>query len=375
MPINSAPENLPDLLGVARGDKPADLLLRNARIVNVFSGQIEECDIAILRDRIAGVGAGYQAHQTVDLQRAFVAPGLIDAHVHIESSLCIPPQFARAVVPRGITTVVADPHEIANVAGVDGVRFMADCSRSLPLRVVLMGSSCVPATSMATSGAELSADDLARLRADGTVYGLSEVMNFPGVIAGDGQILAKLRAFADRPKDGHAPAVCGKRLNAYVASGIGSEHEAVTVEEAREKLSRGMYIFIREATNALVGERFTEAPLQRPDERVAHRVVVVLLDAVAEVARAQVLEDRQQRRRIRQAAHGAADHRHQHAALLLHVALEQAPQRWIHFEQPPVEHVCGGRGDRQHVHEAFLHQLDLAGGHGISLLLGLHCSP
>src|SRR5687768_4041934 len=217
------------LLSVARGDSPADLVLKNGRIVNVFSGEIEQADVAIYGNRIAGVGSGYHGNVQVDLRGLFVAPGLIDAHVHIESSLCLPAQFARAVVPRGVTTVVADPHEIANVAGAAGVRFMAEASRGLPLRVVLMGSSCVPATDLATAGAKLSAEDLAQLLKDGVVHGLAEVMNFPGVIRGDADVLRKIETFHRRPVDGHAPGVSGKSLSAYVASGIGSDHECVTV--------------------------------------------------------------------------------------------------------------------------------------------------
>jgi adenine deaminase len=238
------------LLSVARGDEPADLVLRNGRIVNVFSGEIEQADIAIQVDRIAGIGANHRGKREVDLQNAYVAPGLIDAHVHIESSLCAPPAFASAIVPRGITTVITDPHEVANVAGVAGIRFMIDASRGVPLRVVFMAPSCVPATDMATSGAALNADDLAALLADRSVHGLAEVMNFPGVINADAEVLAKVQAFAARPIDGHAPGVRGAALNAYVAAGIGSDHECVTVEEAREKLARGLYVLIREATNA-----------------------------------------------------------------------------------------------------------------------------
>jgi adenine deaminase len=238
------------LLAVARGDEPADLLLRGGRVVNVFSGAIEEVDIAIVDGLVAGLGAGYVAREAVDLDGAYVAPGLIDAHVHIESSLCIPAQFAQAVTPRGVTTVVADPHEIANVAGLAGVRFMAQNSADLSLSVVLMASSCVPATHMETTGATLAAAELAQLLTEGAVHGLAEVMNFPGVVFGDPEVLAKVDAFEGRPRDGHAPALTGKQLNAYVASGIGSEHECTTVEEAREKLARGLYILIREATNA-----------------------------------------------------------------------------------------------------------------------------
>lgn len=239
-----------NFLAVARGDQPADLLLCNGRVVNVFSGDIEDADVAIYNGRIAGIGSGYSAAEKVDLQGAFIAPGLIDAHVHIESSLCLPAQFAAAVVPRGVTTVVADPHEIANVAGVDGVRFMADCSRDLPLQVVLMAPSAVPATHMETSGATLTAEDLAALLAEGTVHGLAELMNFPGTVHGDPDVLAKIAAFSGRPRDGHAPALSGQALNAYAAAGAGSDHECATVAEAAEKLARGFYILIREATNA-----------------------------------------------------------------------------------------------------------------------------
>lgn len=239
-----------ELLEVARGDRPADLVFRNGRIVNVFSGDIEDADVALYGDRIAGVGAGYAATEEVDLQGAFIAPGLIDAHVHIESSLCLPAQFAGAVVPRGVTTVAADPHEIANVAGVEGVRFMADCSRNLPLQVLLMAPSAVPATDMETSGAVLDAADLTELLEKGTVHGLAELMNFPGTIQGDPEVLAKIAAFSGRPRDGHAPALTGQPLNAYAAAGAGSDHECATIAEAEEKLARGFYVLIRESTIA-----------------------------------------------------------------------------------------------------------------------------
>lgn len=242
--------DLVQLLAVARGDVPADLLLHNVRLVNVFSGQIEETDVAIHAGYIAGIGSGYTALATVDLSGAYLAPGLIDAHVHIESSLCLPAHFASAILPHGVTTVVTDPHEIGNVAGIAGIRFMAESSRALPLGVFIMAPSCVPATHMETTGARLEAAELAPLLADGTVHGLAEVMNYPGVINGDANVYAKLRAFAGRPIDGHAPALTGKALNAYVASGIGSEHECMTAAEATEKLARGLYVLIRQATNA-----------------------------------------------------------------------------------------------------------------------------
>ena len=240
----------PELLAVACGEQPADLLLRNGRVVNVLSGEIEDADVALYGAHIAGIGAGYTGVETVDLQGAYVAPGLIDAHVHIESSLCLPAQFAAAVVPRGVTTAVVDPHEIANVAGVAGVRFMAEISRDLPLQVVVMAPSAVPATHMETNGATLSAAELAALLADGTVHGLAELMNVPGAVRGDPAVLAKIAAFRGRPVDGHAPALSGPVLNAYAAAGPGSDHECATVAEAAEKLARGFYILIREATNA-----------------------------------------------------------------------------------------------------------------------------
>jgi adenine deaminase len=240
----------PDFLAIARGDAPADCVLRNGRIINVFSGEIEASDLAIAGDRIAGIAKGYRGKNEIDLRGAFVAPGLIDAHVHIESSLCTPANFTHAVVPRGITTVVADPHEIANVAGLAGIRFIHDASRGLPLGVILMAPSCVPATNLADSGATLGPDDLAALLSERTVHGLAEVMNFPAVIAGEAGTIAKINSYRMRPIDGHAPGVTAKALNAYAAAGIGSDHECVSVEEAKEKLARGLYILIREATNA-----------------------------------------------------------------------------------------------------------------------------
>lgn len=239
-----------DLLAVARGDRPADTLLTDARLVHVFTGEIEVTEIAIAGGRIAGVGPGYQAAERIDLGGRYVVPGLIDAHVHIESSLVRPAEFARAVVPRGVTTVVTDPHEIANVLGLDGIRFMLRDSERVPLSVLVNASSCVPATDLATAGAALEAEDLAELLSEERLLGLAEVMNFPGVIAGVPSVMRKLDAFAGRVIDGHAPGVTSKALNAYVAAGISSDHEATTLEEAREKVRLGMTVFLREATNA-----------------------------------------------------------------------------------------------------------------------------
>lgn len=233
----------------ARGDDAADLLIKNARVVNVFSHEIVETDVAVAGSWIVGLG-DYRAKETIDLRGAYLAPGLIDAHVHIESAMVPPSEFGRAVVPMGTTTVVTDPHEIANVHGLDGIRFMAESARRGALSMYIMASSCVPATHMETSGALLESADLATLKGSPWLLGLAEVMNFPGVVHGDESVLAKLESFADLVVDGHCPALTGRELNAYVAAGIHSDHECTTLEEAREKLRLGLTILIREATNA-----------------------------------------------------------------------------------------------------------------------------
>lgn len=240
---------LATLIQSARGNLPADLLLKNGRVVNVFTGEIEETSVAISGSRIVGLG-DYDAKKITDLKGAYIAPGFIDAHVHIESALVPPYEFARAVVPHGVTTVVVDPHEIANVLGSEGIRYMLDASKYTPFSVYVMASSCVPATHLETSGATLRWSDLIEFKNDPWVLGLAEVMNYPGVINGDLEVLDKLRAFADTRMDGHCPGLTGRDLEAYVAAGIASDHECTTVAEANEKLRRGMYVMIREASNA-----------------------------------------------------------------------------------------------------------------------------
>jgi adenine deaminase len=261
--------SLKRLLSVARGDEAADLLFRGGTVANVFTGKLERADVAVVGDLIAGVGHGYEGKVVVDVAGRVLAPGLIDAHVHIESSLATPPQFARAVLPRGTTTVISDPHEIANVHGLEGIRFMLDASEGLPLSVFVMASSCVPATHMGTAGANLSADDLRPLLDHPRVLGLAELMNFPGAILGAPEVMAKLAAFEGRVIDGHAPGVSGSALNAYVAAGIQSDHECTTAEEAREKLARGLFVFFREATNARNLEALLPALTQATSRRIA----------------------------------------------------------------------------------------------------------
>jgi adenine deaminase len=242
--------NLPNFLKIARGDESADLLLRNGRVINVFTGEIVDADVAITDDTIVGVGSGYEATEEIDLGGRYVCPGLIDSHVHIESSMVTPPQFARTVVPRGTTTAVTDPHEIANVAGAAGIRYMLAASEGLPLTVYVNLPSCVPATHMGTAGASLEADDLLALADLPRVIGLAEFMNVPGAVLGMPNALEKLTAFQGRVIDGHAPSVSGKWLQAYVGAGPGSDHECTDADEMLEKLRLGMVVFVRESTAA-----------------------------------------------------------------------------------------------------------------------------
>ncbi len=237
-----------DRLAVARGDMPAELVLQNAQLMNVITGEIYETDIVVHDRYVVALGKGYEAEKAVDLGGKYVAPGLIDAHVHIESSLVTPPEFARAVLPHGITTVVTDPHEIANVLGLEGMRFMLESAKHGLLNMYVMASSCVPATHMETSGARLEAEDLEQLVSNKWVLGLAEVMNYPGVALGDEGMLDKITLYRNMVLDGHAPGMSGQMLNAYVTAGIQSEHECTTVDEALEKLRLGLTIFIREGT-------------------------------------------------------------------------------------------------------------------------------
>ncbi|MCJ7668895.1 MAG: adenine deaminase [Dehalococcoidia bacterium] len=241
--------NLKKLISVARGEIPADLLLKNARIVNTFIGEIEQADVAIYGDRIAGVGDYDEAREIIDLQGRFLAPGLINGHTHIESSMLHPARYAQAVVPRGTLAVVTDLHEIANVCGPEGIKFVMDWARKLPLDMLFMAPSCVPATHLETSGSRISSQEIKRILAHPSVIGLGEMMNFPGVVSGDDEVLQKIGASQGRVIDGHAPGLAGKELNAYLSAGILSDHESTTFEEGKEKLRRGMYLMIREGSS------------------------------------------------------------------------------------------------------------------------------
>ena len=238
-------------ISAGRGDALADLVLRNARIINVFTDEIETADIAISGNSIVGVGT-YHGRKEVDLHGKYVCPGLIDGHIHIESSMLCGPAFEQAVLPHGTTAVVTDPHEISNVAGLEGLDFMLETTKNLTLSVYFMLPSCVPATDLDESGAVLNAEQLRPYYGDPRVLGLAELMNAYGTVRCDPKILQKIRDCTEAGKivDGHAPLLSDKDLNAYIAAGVQSDHECSNIEEAMEKLRRGQYIMIREGTAA-----------------------------------------------------------------------------------------------------------------------------
>ena len=234
-------------LSVARGETRAELLFTNAKVINVFSGEIHKSNVAIEDGRVIGFG-NYQAKRVIDLKGAYLAPSLIDGHFHVESSMLTAPEFARAVVPHGTGAVVIDPHEYANVLGLDGIRYVLESTKNLAVDFFIMLPSCVPATHLETAGAKLTADDLKLMIHDERIAGIAELMNFPGVFLGFKSELAKIAAGKGKCIDGHAPGLRGKNLNAYALAGVRSDHESVSVEEAREKLRLGMHILLREGS-------------------------------------------------------------------------------------------------------------------------------
>lgn len=241
------------LIAVARGEEPADLVLKGGRVVNVFTGEVLPADVAVAGGVIAGVGEYSRARTVVELEGRFVLPGLIDAHVHIESSLLHPASYAAAVVPRGTTAVIADPHEIANVLGMAGLEFMLRATEDLPLDVFFMVPSCVPATALETTGGTLGDRDIAAaLALSPRCLGLGEFMDFPGVLRRDPRVLARLMPAweENRPIDGHAPGVTGRDLQAYLATRAATDHEGTTVAEALEKMRAGVHVILREGSAA-----------------------------------------------------------------------------------------------------------------------------
>ncbi len=239
--------NIQQKLSVARGEQRAELLFKNARVVNVFSGEIHKTNVAVEDGRVIGFG-DYKAKKVINLKGAYLAPSLIDGHFHVESSMLTAPEFARAVVPHGTGAVVIDPHEYANVLGLDGIRYVLESTKNLAVDFFIMLPSCVPATHLETAGAKLTADDLKLMIHDERIAGVAELMNFPGVFLGFKSELAKIEAGKGKAIDGHAPGLRGKNLNAYALAGVRSDHESVVVEEAREKLRLGMHILLREGS-------------------------------------------------------------------------------------------------------------------------------
>ena len=234
-------------LSVARGEKPAELLFKNAQLVNVLSGEIHAADVAVDDGRVIGFG-NYDAREIIDLGGAYLAPSLIDGHFHVESTMVTIPEFARAVVPHGTGAMVIDPHEYANVLGMDGIRYVLESSKNLPIDFFIMLPSCVPATHLETAGARFTADDLAFMMSDDRIAGVAELMNYPGVFLGHESELAKIEAGRGKVIDGHAPGLRGKNLNAYALAGVRSDHESTELEEAREKLRLGLHLLVREGS-------------------------------------------------------------------------------------------------------------------------------
>ena len=245
-------QNFTHLIRVAKGEIPADLLIKNTQVVNVFSGKIFTADVAITEKYIAGIGDYQTGKQIIDAKNLYLIPGLMDAHIHLESTLLTPSAFARAVISHGTTSIFIDPHEIANVLGIKGINYMLKATENLPLNAFILVPSCVPATNLETSGASITAEKIAKLLQHPRVVGLAEMMNFPGVINADKTVLGKIMATHATQKviDGHAPLLTGKMLQAYIGVGIDSDHETTQLNEAIEKLEAGMWLMLRQGTAA-----------------------------------------------------------------------------------------------------------------------------
>ncbi len=255
-------------IDVAAGRELAELVLKNAKIVNVFTEEIIDGDVAIDQGYIVGIGQ-YEGEKEIDIKGKYIAPGLIDGHVHIESAMVTPSQFAKSILPAGTTAIIADPHEIANVCGLDGVQYMLDESSNIPLDVYLMMPSCVPATSFENAGAVILAENMKEMLNKDRVIGLGELMDFPGVVAADEKILDKIDVAGKKLIDGHGPVIRDKDLNAYVAAGIHTEHECTTADEMVERLRLGMYIQMREGSAA----RNLETLVKRVTKENLRRVI------------------------------------------------------------------------------------------------------
>jgi adenine deaminase len=243
-------ETLRKRISAAKGEISADLVLRGASVVNVFSGEIQEKDVAVYDEIIVGLGSDLHGKEEVDIRSKWIVPGLIDGHIHVESSMLLPSKLAAALLVHGTTTIVSDPHEIANVKGLSGVHFMLRESSEIPFDIFYMAPSCVPATHLETSGATLKASDLSELKDEPRILGLAEMMNFPGVLMGDQGVLEKIVLFRNQILDGHCPFLRGHDLQAYLTTGIHSDHETTDRSEGLEKVENGMMLMIREGTSA-----------------------------------------------------------------------------------------------------------------------------
>jgi adenine deaminase len=232
----------------AKGEIPADLVLKKGNVVNLFSNTVDEADVAVYDGFIVGIGPEYHGREEIEVKGKWITPGLIDGHIHVESSMLLPSRLAAALLPHGTTTIIADPHEIANVMGTKGIRLLIDDSRSIPFDIFFMAPSCVPATNLETSGAKLGSDELKELGNEPRVLGLAEMMNYPGVLMGLQEILEKLILFQDGIIDGHGPSLSGNDLQAYLTAGIRSDHETSNRAEGLEKLKSGMMLMIREGS-------------------------------------------------------------------------------------------------------------------------------
>ena len=267
------------LAAIARGDLPADLVIRNAKIANVYSLNYELSDVAIHSGKIAGIGRGYEGITSFDAQGRVMIPGMIDGHVHIEDTMMTPQAFAYSAALRGTSTVMADPHEISNALGIAGLEYMFRASQGLPIDIFYGAPSCVPASDLETPYEELDMTAIKSMFDSGLVQHLGEMMNYPAVIAGDPEVWGKILAAGNVPLTGHAPGVSGKSLNAYLASGVNSDHECVNLDEAHEKLSRGMWLMIREGASFL--DLKTLLPLIKSNPLNAARCMVVSDDITA----------------------------------------------------------------------------------------------
>ena len=248
--MNDESLKLKKRIQAARREIPAHLVLKKGRVVNLFSGIIQERDVAVYDGFVVGMGFDYHGEEEKDIEGGWVIPGLIDAHIHIESSMLLPSNLAAALLPNGTTTIISDPHEIGNVMGLEGIRLMLRESESIPFDIFFMAPSCVPATPLETSGAQLDVSELSKLKDNPRILGLAEVMNFPGVIMGVPEVMEKLILFQDKIIDGHCPSVSGYDLQAYVTAGIMSDHETSERTEGMEKVNSGLMLMIREGTSA-----------------------------------------------------------------------------------------------------------------------------